>query len=192
MLLGEKNRGFTLVELTISMVIGLIIIILVTTSFGLAQKTFRKSNIRAELTQNGRVTLDLMSRELRQAKTIVTALPENDSNPETMAHEIQFEDGHITSQIQYIRYYLAGNSLYRQTIAYCFETDCPNYVHWNDVDAFGPPDLQILDADPAGKIIGENFSGLNFYGLDSITIDLNLQKSGEEVGIRAVINPRNI
>lgn len=188
MLLGEKNQGFTLVELTIAMVIGLIIIILVTTSFGLAQKIFRKSNTRAELMQNGRVALDLMSRELRQAQTIVTALPADDSNPETIAHELQFEDGHVTSQIQYIRYYLNGGDLYREVIAYCFETDCPNYVHWNDVDAFGPPEKQTLE----DKIIGENFSNINFYGQDNISLDLNLEKSSEEIWIKAVIKPRNI
>lgn len=181
----KKNRGFTLIELTIAMVIGLIIIILVTTTFALGQKTFRQSNWRAELTQNGRVTLDLMSRELRQAQVIVTALPAGDSNP---AHELQFEDGHTTYQIQYIRYYLSDGALNRQIIAYYFETNPGTYVHYNDVDAFGPPESIILE----DKIIGENFSGLNFFGQDNISIEMTLQKSGEEIKIKAIINPRNI
>lgn len=187
--LTRKQRGFTLSELLITVLIGLLIVIIVTTAFSLNQKVFKKSNIKAELVQNGRVTLDLMSREIRQANKIVTILPPDDSNPDLVAHELKFEDGHTDFQIQYIRYYLDGDNLKRQIIVYYFfETDPPTYVYWDDIDAFGPPRQSILE----DKLIGENFSNLNFYGQDNINIELILKKYNERVEIKSVINPRNI
>ena len=134
-----------------------------------------------------------MSREIRQAAEIVTTLPADDSDPNLIAHELQFEDGHTETSIQYTRYYLDNGDLKRQIIIYCF--DCPepyddplDYVYWNDTDPFGAPDEHILE----DKIIGENFSGLDLYGQDNINIELILEKLGEQVEMKSIINPRNI
>ena len=175
-------------ELIISVMIILLILIIIASVFSLNQKVFRKSNLKAELDQNARITLDLMAREIRQAKALVTALPADNSNPALVPHEIQFEDGHNTTQIQYIRYYLDGGNLNRQTIVYYFDTSPGVYVRYNDVDAFGAPESNILE----DKVISENFSALDFYGTENITIDLTLTKRGEQVQIRSIINPRNI
>lgn len=188
MSLQNKKNGFTLVELTIAITIALLILLIVSATFVLNQRVFRKSNLKSELTQNARITLDLMAREVRQAQDVVTTLPENDSNPQTIAHEIEFEDGHITSQIQYIRYYLDNSNLQRQIVAYYFDTDPSTYVYWDDIDAFGSPEMLVLEE----KTIGENFSDISFYGTDNININLTLEKQNERIRINTVINPRNI
>ena len=183
-----KPNGFTLVELTIAITIALLILLIVSATFVLNQRVFRKSNLKSELTQNARITLDLMAREIRQAQDIVTILPENDLNAQTIAHEIEFEDGHITSQIQYIRYYLDNSNLQRQIIVYYFDTDPDTHVYWDDIDAFGSPEMLVLEE----KTIGENFSNINFYGTDNINIELTLEKQTEQIQINTLINPRNI
>lgn len=183
----KEQKGFTLTELLVSVIIGLLIIVLVASVFLLNQRVLRKSNTKSELTQNARITIDLMSREIRQAKNIVTVLPADDSNP-PLPHELQFEDGHLTSQIQYIKFYLDGIQLKRQVIVYYFESSPSIYVHWNDVDSFGPPALLILE----DKIIGENFSNMDFYGEGNINIDLDLEKNNELIKIKTIISPRNI
>ncbi|NUM25169.1 MAG: prepilin-type N-terminal cleavage/methylation domain-containing protein [Candidatus Buchananbacteria bacterium] len=183
-----KRSGLTLIELTVAITIALLILLIVSSTFILNQRVFRKSNLKSELVQNARITLDLMSREIRQAKELVTILPTDDSDPLTVPHEIQFEDGHTTSQIQYIRYFLDSDDLKKQIIVYYFDTDPSTYVYWDDVDAFGAPDQSVLEE----KIIGENFSSMNFFGGDNITIELFLEKQTEAIEIDTVINPRNI
>ncbi|OGY43417.1 MAG: hypothetical protein A2729_04575 [Candidatus Buchananbacteria bacterium RIFCSPHIGHO2_01_FULL_39_14] len=182
-----KGAGFTLTELLIAVIIGMLIIMVVSSTFLLNQKVFRKGNIKAELSQNARIVLDLMSREIRQAAEIVTTLPSDDTDPNLLAHELEFEDGHTTSQIQYLKYLLANNQLKRQTIVYYFDADPSIYVHWNDVDSFGAPTQNILEE----KIIGENFTSLDFFGNSNINIILNLNKGAEQIEMKAVINPRN-
>jgi type II secretory pathway pseudopilin PulG len=184
-----KNRlGFSLAEMIISTFIGVLILIVIATTFSLNEKTLRKANLTAELTQNARVALDLMSREIRQAKNIVTTLPVDNSNPATVAHELLFEDGHITSQIQYIRYYSSGTELWRQVIVYYFDVDPAIYVHFDDQNAFGGPTATTTD----DKIIGEDITQMDFYGPNIINVDLILQKQGEQEQIKSIINPRNI
>jgi len=181
------RRGFTIAELIISIFIGLLLISTVSSIFILNQRTFRKSNIKAELTQNARIVVDLMSREIRQAKSIVTTLPADGSNPATVAHELKFEDGHITSHVQYVRYYLNGTILQRQILAYYFDTDPTTYVRWDDINQFGGPTEAVLE----DRVIGENFSQVNFFGSQAITIELLLQKLKETIDMQSIIDPRN-
>ena len=182
-----NNKGFTLTELLVSVIIAVLIIIIVGTIFVLNQKVLRKSNTKAELTQNSRITLDLMAREIRQANKIITSLPPDDSDPDLVAHEIKFEDGHTVTQIQYIRYYLDSTDLKRQIIVYYFDTDSSTYVYFDDFDAFGPATESILE----DKIISENIYQINLYGIDNINIELTLQKKSEQVEMKTIINPRN-
>jgi len=183
-----NQKGFTATELLISVVIGLLILLIVSTVFILNSRVIRKSNTKAELTQNVRITNDLMAREIRQANDIVTVLPVDDSDPDLVTHELQFEDGHNTNQIQYIRYYLNGTDLMRQINVYYFDSDPDTYVHWDDVDAFGAPESAILE----DKLIGENFTTINYFGQNDVTVQLELEKSNERVLIETIINPRNI
>jgi prepilin-type N-terminal cleavage/methylation domain-containing protein len=193
----KNKKGFTLTELLIAVIIALLIVLIVSTIFVLNQKVLRKSNIKAELTQNARITLDLMAREIRQAEEIVTTLPPNDSDPGLIAHELQFEDGQIDTHIQYIKYYLDNSDLKRQIIIYYFDASCGGpcppsdpsyYVHWDDTDPFGGPIEEILE----DRIIGEYFSNLDFYDPDKINADLILQKQNEQIKIKSIIHPRNI
>lgn len=186
-ILKHNHKGFTLTELIISMVIALLILIIVSSTFILNQRVYQKSNTKAELIQNARITLDLMSREVRQATALVTTLPDNNSNPATVAHELEFQDGHVENVIQYIRYYLNGSDLHRQIIVYYFDTDPSTYVTWDDVNAFGPPSQTTTE----DKIVGENFGELDFYGNGNINIDLTLIKNNETFQMKSIINPRN-
>lgn len=184
-----KTKGFTLIEMLVSIVILVLIILLITSFFSLSQKTLRNTNTKAELIQNSRVALDLISREVRQAKEVVTVLPADNSNAQTIKHELLFQDGHDTSEITYIKFYLSGNQLIREARVFYFESNPAIFVHWNDVNAFGAPTSTIL-GEP--KVIGEYFSGVDFYGQSNINIDLTMQKNGSEIKIKSLINPRNI
>lgn len=183
----HRKPGFSLLETVVSIVVGLLIIVIVGTAFVFNQRVYRANAHTAELLQNGRIITDLMTREIRQADALVTTLPADNSDPASVAHELQFQDGHTRSQIQYIRYYVNGVELRRQIIVYYFDSAPTTYVAYNDTDAFGSPHQLVLEE----KIIGEYITGLDFYGDNAITIDITLDKTDQEVQLQTVILPRN-
>ncbi len=177
------SRGFSLFEVLIGILITLLLLLATYSVFILSQKTERPIANRAEITQNQRAILDRMTRELRQATAIVTTLP---------ANEIKFEDGHdIINQnpIQYIRYYVTNNNLWREVSYYYFPTDPSTHVRYNELDENGlPPQIQLIET----KLIGEYINSLTFTGGAIITISLQFTKNDQNLIIITDVSPRNI
>lgn len=63
----KNSGGFSLVELLISMMVGLLILFFVYESFTIHSRHFKTQELKAEMLQNARVGLDLIVRELRMA-----------------------------------------------------------------------------------------------------------------------------
>ena len=63
----ESDRGFTLVELMIAMAIGLVVLGAMYGIFTMHNKTFGTQEQIAEMQQNARATMDMMTREIRMA-----------------------------------------------------------------------------------------------------------------------------
>lgn len=89
----KNGEGFTLTEMTVVITIFVLIIITVYLVYVLNQGVYLAGEEIAEITQNGRVILGRMTREIRQAKEIVTELPEERISP---PNEIIFQDGHLS------------------------------------------------------------------------------------------------
>ena len=87
------NRGFSLAETVIVLAISTIIIGVIFSIILYSKQSFSIGENVAEIIQNGRVVIERISREVRQAKKIVTSLPEEDINPSS---EIKFQDGHLS------------------------------------------------------------------------------------------------
>lgn len=182
--------GFTLLEIIVSLSLFVIIIILVNSIFITSQRSYNKNSNQAELSQNVRVSLDRMSRELRQATNIITTLPATKTDPlNPPAEQIFFQDGHDTSRLTYLRYYLNGTNLMRENKAYYFDADPLTYVAYNSLDQGGsPPSFSILEA----RVIGEYFNGLKFWGTGGvINLELNLQKNQNSLNLETAIYGRN-
>jgi len=144
----------------------------------------------AELTQNARVSLDRISRELRQSVDIITSLPETNDDPENPpAEEIFFQDGHDTSQITYLRYYLDNSNLMRSRSAYYFDEEPENYVLYNSVDQNGdPPEELIIE----NRIVGEYFNELKFWGSSGLVhISISLLKNQNTLNVDTSVYSRN-
>ncbi|MFH1582776.1 MAG: prepilin-type N-terminal cleavage/methylation domain-containing protein [Candidatus Falkowbacteria bacterium] len=166
--------GFTLPEIMVSLVIFVMVILLTGSIFSLSQKSYKKSSDLAELTQNNRVYLDRLSRELRQSVNIITTLPPTDDDPANpAADQIIFQDGHDSSLITYLRYYLDGTNLMRKHSAYSFDVDPDNpldtdpstYVYYNSLDLGDSLPNEIILED---RIIGEYFDQIKFWGSNSL------------------------
>lgn len=189
MIKKPNNSGFTLVEVIIAISISIILFLIIGLIYFVGQNTYKKTDTRAEITQNGRVMLDRIIRELRQAQNITTVLPLDNSNPATLPSEIEFEDGHNVSTITYIRYYLNGANIQREVTRYYFLEMPTVYVHVYDTNQYGDPPIKEVVED---RIIGEHVSDLEFWGNSLININLYLIKNSETITISTSIYGRNL
>jgi prepilin-type N-terminal cleavage/methylation domain-containing protein len=86
-----KKGGFTFVETLIVVAIFCIIMTAIYSVYLVNQRAYLAGENMAEITQNGRVILERMVRELRQAKNIISDLPDEKTGAPS---EIRFQDGH--------------------------------------------------------------------------------------------------
>ena len=188
----KKESGFTLIEVVIALAISLLIVLMISSSYFVAQHAYVKADSKAEISQNGRVIIDRLARELRQTPDIITALPADNSNPSLTPNAIIFQDGHDTSRIAYVRYYLSGTNLNRQLLAYHFPAEPAVYVYWNATDSRYPgvsPQMSVLE----DKLIGEYVSDIEFWGNEKpVYINLNLHKNKDSVILNTSVYGRNL
>ncbi|MFA5125136.1 MAG: hypothetical protein WC473_04955 [Patescibacteria group bacterium] len=189
--LPTDNSGFTIVEIVVSITIAIIIFLLITSTYVISQNAYSQTDVTAELTQNGRVMLDRLVREIRQAQRLSNVLPTDTSDPEALPNEIKFLDGHDISYKHYIRYYQEDNTLKRQVIVYYFPASTTYYVLDTDTDVDEPhnPPLATTTED---KIIGEFVDDVEFWGNKLININLYLSKDNTSQVIYTAVFGRNL
>lgn len=170
----QNNLGFTITEVISVLGITMIIMLVIYQIFLVAQKTFTVANEKLELTQNARIFLDRLSRELRQTPAIATALPATKTvEGFPAAAELMFQDGHDVPDIQYLRYFLDNGLIKRQRLVYYFASDPGTYVYYNATDEFGQPALNQVEEE---KIIAEYATQILFYGDKTTYLEIFLNK----------------
>ena len=191
----SKNnfRGLTLIEVIISITILSLILLIVYSSLTLSRRSYIEGENIAEITQNGRVILERLSREIRQAKEIVTELPDvlDSEIPEGAKSEIEFEDGHISAPYHYIHYFKEDNKIWREVIGYYFSGDSDEtLVPWDAQ----PPENQTLEKKTLeeAKIIGECVTDLKLWGLRVINTFITLEKYNKKIELSAKVFGRNL
>jgi len=183
----NNKNGFTLIEIMVSSALFVLVLLIVTSTYSVGQRIYRQSINDNELWQNARVVLDRTSREIRQAKKILTVLPATNNNSPS---EIIFEDGHDTVKISYIRYYLNGTDVYRETYHYYFDSEPNTYVPWNSVDNFGNTPIKAIEEN---YIVGQFFSNLNFWGSNKlVNIEATLEKNSRIINLMTAVFGRNL
>jgi len=194
------NKGFTIVEVLVSTAIFVLVVILIFSIYFASQKFYQKSELEAELLQNGRVVLERITREVRQAQETVTALPQTLDNP---AREIEFQDGHtpspyayLQSDYYYIRYYIATSTreIHRQYKVYCFDdcASCSEFFRWNDNKMEGGVPVYVHFCLLEDKVIGEYANQFEFWGSGVVNISLTLSKLQEQLNFTTSVFGRNL
>lgn len=181
------QKGFTLVEVLITIAIFVLIFVAIFSIYLTGSGFYRKGETQAELLQNGRVILERVSREIRQAREIVTELSESESEG---VSSILFEDGHATTTYQYIHYWQDGNLVKREVIGYYFSGDSTQtLVPWDST----PPSGQTLEEKTlvGPQIIGEYVFLLKIWGPRVVSISLILEDRGERVNLKTKVFGRN-
>lgn len=90
---NHSKKGFTFVETLVYMVIFLIVVVSLYTIYGFNQRLYVTQQSVAEISQNARIIIERITREIRQARKIISVLPILDENSPS---EIKFYDGHLS------------------------------------------------------------------------------------------------
>lgn len=185
-----EQKGFTLLEILVSLSLGVLLFVLLLSIYGLAAKSLATVETKSELAQNARLVNERLSREIRQAKQIATILPAGKDDPlNPPKNEIEFQDGHQTTAVQYIRYYPSGTDLKRQLRRYYFPAEPEVFVLHDSRDDLGnPPQLTIMSDEPVGQYVQD----IKFYGRDLINIELALDKNGASLRAYTSAYGRNL
>lgn len=187
---NNLDKGFTIVEVLVVISIFVLVLGIIYGSYSLSQKAYRDIEATTEINQNARVILERMTREIRQAKEIVTELsdeePEESVSPEL---GIMFEDGHIEESYYYTRYFKDENNIKKQVIVYYFSGSPAIFVPWDAI----PPEMETLENTILeDRIIGEYVVGIKFWGQEVVNISITLEKKYKNINFRTKIFARNI
>ena len=185
----SRNKGFTLVELLVAMLISSLLISVTVAVYSAFRKTLAADQSAADLSQNGRVALDRISRELRQTPEIVTVLPTDQSDVSvTQPGEVEFQDGHA-DDLTYKRYYINGSYLELDTEEYYFASDTSTRVAWNSVGTSGDSPVKHVIST---QIVAETVSSLALYGGKPLEVIISTTDGKQTVTLRTNVNERNL
>lgn len=181
--------GFTLVEVLVVVVIFTLVLGAIYGVYHLSEKAYREGERVAEITQNGRVILERLTREVRQSRTMVTVLAEDRQGATST---IMFEDGHRAERFHYIRYFQRENLVERKVIGFYFSGDINRtLVAWNA----SPPTGQTLNSRilESPHVIGEYVANLRFWGTRRIiNIALTMSKRDKILELQTLVFGRNL
>jgi len=185
-----KHRALTLVEILVAIAVGTLLLVALYSVYIVSSKSYRRGVNQEELAQNARISLERISRDLRQTERIVTELPPDNTDPlnPPLAY-LQFQDGHNTNQVQYIKYYLDSSNLKRQVVHYYFSNNPGTWVAWNAQDQFGNSPQESIDED---VVKADKISALTFYGEKVISIDLQVTNGEFTFDFQTKVWGRNI
>lgn len=159
----RKQGGFTLIELVVAMAISSVLVVMTVATYTVFRKSIVTDQAKADLSQNARVAMDRISRDLRQTHFIVTTLPVDSSG--TQPGEIEFENDHAlvgdSDYMSYHRYFIdSTGTLQLQTKYYI--------LNGNKVTYSAGGTATIDSTVP----IANDMSSLAFYSADGSTIQI--------------------
>ena len=186
----RARPAFTLVEMLVAMLVSSILVGATASVYSLFRRSMAADQQKADFSQNGRIILDRLTRELRQSPLVVTDLPTgplDTSVPQPAS--IEFENGHA-SDLAYYSYYLSGATLQLDVVQYYFATSPTVRVLNTATDAAGNPPVRNVISTTA---IAEDVRSLAVYGSDSqITLAVTTGDGGnQDYHLETVIERRN-
>lgn len=184
----KQQPAFSLVELLVAMLVGGILVGTTVSFYGVFRKSLAADVAIAEASQNARVVLDRLSREIRQAPAVVTDLPADlDDNSVAQPSEIEFADGHA-NDLTYKRYYLASGTLQLQIKEYYFSYSPGNRVSYDAIGNGGvAPTAAVISTQDVADYVQE----IMFYGGSAITIQLTTGQLPASYKLQTSVERRN-
>lgn len=174
------------------------ILIGITTSvYSLFRISMTRDQSRAELSQNARIALDRLTRELRQTPYIVTELPADRGDTSVpQPGEIEFEDGHAepgdSNYLTYRYYYVSQGILKLEIKEYYFSSNPSQRVRQSDIGVGGEHPVENILSVPAIDI-SENVQSIAFYGSNLLDVQINTADGqNQSYSLRTQVVGRNL
>ncbi len=185
----RRKAGFSLTELLVAVMVSSILVAATVSIYSLVKKSMSLDQGKADISQNARITVDRLSRELRQTPQVVTVLPQNPADTSvTQPGQIEFEDGHA-NDLSYRRYFLNGTTLQLQVKEYYFAAAPSVRVRWNELDGSGNTPLSAV---VSTQDIAEYVSSLAFYGSEVIQMVITTTDGGiQSFKLQSSVQGRN-
>lgn len=191
----KKSKSFTLLEILTVVFLGAIIIMAAYSVYLASYKSYKKNIASSELTQNARIALERMSREIRQAQDIINPLSMPPTADSPTQNIIVFQDGHTIFSIpspdpdcfvQYIEYTISNGNLTRTIIQY------KDPAQGNLCVKYDPLNLQLTTNRLSSEIKAEKLKTLKFWGSNSlITIFIEVSDEKSTYQFETQTSPRN-
>ena len=183
------KNGFTLFEALIAITIGITLLGILLSIYVLSLKSLNSGQDRSELTQESRIIIERITRDIRETRARTGTIPPTKDDPEIPAPSgIELQDGH-NEALQYIKYYASGTDLRRQMRKYYFSSDPSVFVTHDAEDDFGnEPNMDIISDELIGKFIDD----IKFFGTNPVNIELALKKRSVEHNTKTAVYGRNL
>ncbi len=179
-------KGYTLTELLIVLAIFALVAVAVSSFLLMAQRLPQEGRNIAEINQNGRIILKKTTRELRQAREVVTELPIAST---TATDTLEFEDGHREEPYHYIHYFKEENEVKREVKRYYFPSNPEEFLPWTATSS----KEELTATTTEGPVaIGRYVSDLKFWGGLVVDILISLEKEEKEVDYQTKVFGRNL
>jgi len=183
---GGDERGYTLVEFAVAMSVFLIFMSIATPFMFSQLQGALDTQERVEFAQNARSALRLMTRELRQASSIIDTPPEKPSGPNELSFGVDYDGNGVinawsntASALEEVTYYFDGDTLYRgrrvgQGVPLATGVTGVDFVMFGsnlafDIDGDGVVTATELDTNGSGKVDGAELSSVTRI---AITVDV--------------------
>jgi prepilin-type N-terminal cleavage/methylation domain-containing protein len=184
------ERGYTLVEFAVSMSVFLIFMSIATPFMFSQLQGALDTQERVEETQNARTAIRLMTRELRQASTIIDTPPDKPSGPNELSFGVDFDGNAVINAwnnngapLEEITYYHSGDTLYRgrrvgQGVPMATGVTGVDFVMYGsnlafDANSDGVVTATELDTNGNGKV-----DGPELFNVTRIAITLDVGENG--------------
>jgi hypothetical protein len=176
--------AFSLIEVMVAMFIGVLVVEAAYLFFPLGNKIAREGEVLDEITQDARIVLNRLKRELRQSPLIITILPaDQDSGVDLIELEDGFpEDTDVTPH--YIRYSRTDGVIIRTKLHYENESSPGTVVTYDD-----PSATEIVEHT---EDIAANAEELKIYSLNNlIKIYIKMSKRDQDIALISTTFPRS-
>jgi type II secretory pathway pseudopilin PulG len=186
--LVKSQRGFTLMELLLALGVSFFIFFIMCAVLVPGVKTCRATTFSLDLTQNARVAVARMVREIRASPQIATLLPESpDDTSIPVSHTIMFEDGRC-DHVRYVSYYQSGDQLRRRIYTYHLPADPNKPVTFDAYDEFDNPAVATLNEDVA---IAQYVGNVQIWGIETVNLVVTFDYHGYRIPCTGSVAPRN-
>ncbi|MFC1656873.1 PilW family protein [Patescibacteria group bacterium] len=182
--ISKKNKSFSIVEVMVATLIGIIVIEAAYLFFPLGNQISRQGEAMNEISQGARIMLSRINRDFRQTPNIITNILEGrDNGVETIDMVDGFREEDDTNP-HYIRYQKTSTNFELVSIHYTDPNNPTTVVSHSFPNA-------VEEIESTEKIV-ENLNNIKIYTEDGIVkIYLKMIKRGEDITLLTGVYPRN-